>query len=143
MNARGMTLMEVVYASGISLVVLAIGFRAYVGITRIDDVERGREMISLSVQSAMDSVKRDVRAGSSVSGSGHLLSINGPNGRISYNDTGSGLQRTEGHARRVFKGASAEFSASGNDVQATVRAMDIVHRRPIRVEVSSFVRTRN
>jgi hypothetical protein len=144
MNRRGMSLIEVVFACGISLVVLAIGFRAYATLTRIDDVESHREMASLTVQTAIDAIKRDVRAGSSVSGSGQSMSISGPSGRIAYRTVSGGLQRVTSHGRRVFRGASAEFSsAGGNGVQVKVRAKDKVHGRPIRIEVSSFVRPRN
>ncbi|MDO8589376.1 MAG: hypothetical protein Q7T82_20325 [Armatimonadota bacterium] len=143
MNRRGMTMLEVIFASGLSLVVLAVGYRAFATMTRIDDVESRKEAISLNAQSAMGRIKQDVRAAAFALGTGSLLSMSGSNGRVVYRAGSRGLERVSSCGVSVIKGVQGEFSSTGGGVRVTVRARETVHRRPVRVEISSFVRPRN
>ena len=145
-HRRGFSLMELIFAVGLGVVVMAIGYKAYVGVTRVHDIESRRESMMLTVQNVMAKIKQDTRSAASVSGSKSSLVIDG--GRIVYSNLpdGAGIQRAAGRGRATFEGPVAEFSivrqpASG--VNVTIRSEKTVHRRPIRIEVTSFISPRN
>lgn len=142
-HRRGFSLMELIFAVGLGVVVMAIGYRAYVGVTRVHDVESRRESMMLTVQNVMAKIKQDTRSAGSVSGSKGSLVIDG--GRVVYSNLpdGAGIQRAAGRGRATFEGPVAEFSISRPGVNVTIRSEDTVHRRPIRIEVTSFISPRN
>ena len=110
------------------------------------DVETAREMATFTVTSAMNSIERDVRAASSVSAAGQSLVINGPDGRIAYRYIpGAGLEKTIGRGHHIYKGLIARFSPGENrrGVNVALSWNSTVHKRPIRMEVASYVMPRN
>jgi hypothetical protein len=133
-------------AASLSVVVLAAGYQAYIGFTRVDDIESRREQMTLNVQNLMARMKSDIRSGASVSGSARRLVITGTEKTIIYTSLpgGAGVERVSGSRRTRYKEISAEFSTAGRSgANVRLTAQDSVHRRPIRIEVSSFIRPRN
>ncbi|MCX6345745.1 MAG: prepilin-type N-terminal cleavage/methylation domain-containing protein [Armatimonadetes bacterium] len=143
-NRCGFTLMELIFAMAISSIVLGVGYQLYAITLRSQDVECARETAMLSVQNAMARIKSDVRTGSSVHVNGGELRIQGENGLVVYrNKPGAGVERMFGRSHVVFKDVTAKFAASRSGVGVDLRSSIRVHRRPIRIEISSFVSPRN
>ena len=144
-DRRGPSLIELIFAAGLGLAVLAVGYRMYFSVTRINDYENKRESMTLSVQNVMGRIKQDVRAARSVSGSGNSLALTSDAGQIVYRNArnGSGLQRSMGGGWCVFRGVTARFSPSPRGAEVSLRSQSSMHRRPIRIEISSFVSPRN
>ena len=143
---RGMTLIELMFAMALSLTMLAVGYQAYISFTRVDDLESRRESMMLTMQNAMSKIKSDVRSGASVSGSKGSLVISGGENTVAYRNfsSGSGIERWVGVRRTRYKDVTAEFSFTGTSgVNIRLVSKASVHRRPIRIEVNSFVRPRN
>ena len=144
MTNRGFSLIELTFAIGLGLTVMAVGYRAHVGVQRMHDIESRRESMTLNVQNTMAKIKRDVRSASTVAPTGDSLVID--SGRITYRSTPRGVERTTSDGRGTTQGVKARFKTgsggvSGADV--TLRAEDTVRRRPIRIEVTSFISPRN
>lgn len=144
---RGFTLMELIFAMAISGIVLGVGYQLYVVALHNQQIECARETVMLSIQNAMGRIKKDVRTGSSVQVNGSELRISGGNGSIIYrNRPGAGVERVFGRSHVVFKDVTATFAASrsgGRGVDVDLRSSIRVRRRPIRIEISSFVSPRN
>lgn len=144
-RGRGFTMLEMVFSMGLSLIVLAAGYGAYFGFCRADDVERSRELVTIAAHGAMSKIKQDIRASGAASASGSTLSLQTPDGRVTYRSrpNGSGIDRIESRRRSFLKGASASFASRGRGVDVSVRSSAKVHGRGIRVDLSSFVIPRN
>ncbi len=146
-NDRGTSLIELIFAMGLGLAVLAIGYRSYLGVLKVSDYEDRREQITVGVQNLMERIKKDVRAGSSVAVSGNILTIDGAGLRIVYvsSPDGSGVRRETPSSRSIYKDIKAQFAAAPGrrGVQVRLNSDSRVHRRPIHVEISSFVSPRN
>jgi type II secretory pathway component PulJ len=136
-----MTLIELIYSIGLSMIVMMVGYSAYASFMRADHVERQREQLNLTAQNAMARVKEDVRSASAVSASGGSMLLNMAGDRVIYRNLpgGSGVERRASRGRCLFKDISAEFSRSGEGVDVSVRARSQVHRRAIRVDLESFI----
>ena len=144
MTNRGFSLIELIFAVGLGLAVMAVGYRAHVGVQRMHDIESRRESMTLNVQNAMTKIKRDIRSASSVAATGDSLVID--SGRITYRSTSRGVERTTSDGRGAIPGVKASFeTGSGGEpgAQVTLRAEDTVRRRPIGIEVTSFISPRN
>ena len=141
----GFTLMEAVFAMGLGLIVLAAGYSAYFSVTRAEDVERRREMLTTAAQSAMERIKGDIRASSAATASGSTLVVKTSDGIVTYRNRadGAGIERISGRGRSVFKGAIASFAQDGAGVDVSVRVDAKVHGRVIRVDLDCFVVPRN
>jgi len=140
-----MTLLEMIVASGVSLVVFAVGYGLYTRVTRLDEVEARREAMTLTVQNVMSRVKQDVRAAQSAACSRGSVTLATGHETITYRTLTdrSGVERLRSDRRAVYRGLTAEFEASGTGVNVTLRSLAVVHRRPIRIEITSFIRPRN
>ena len=144
MRNRGFSLIELIVAMGVGAVVLAVGYRAYVDVLRMQDVENRRESMMLAVQDAMRNIKTDVKSGAALAVTANTLVIDG--GRVVYRTKPDGIERKTSDTRRTFEGAQAEFKPGPNrlpGVSMTIRAEDMIHRRPIRIEVAGYVSPRN
>ena len=141
----GFSLLELTIALGLSLIVLAAGYSAYFSVTRADDVERRREMLTTAAQNAMERIKQDIRSSSAATASGATLVLAATDGPVTYRNRagGAGIERNAGRRRSLFKGAMAAFSQSGAGVDVSVEAGAKVHRRLIRVDLDCFVTPRN
>ena len=141
----GFTLLEATFAMGLAVIVLAVGYGAYFNLTRADDVESRREMLTASAQRAMARIKEDVRASGAASVSAGTLVLRTRAGTLVYRNRadGAGIERILGLRRSLFKGASATFARSGAGIDVSVRADAKVHRRLIRVDLHCFVMPRN
>ena len=143
MSRRGTSLVELIFAMGLGLTVLAIGYRAYVAVNRADDYESRREAMVVTVQSLMSRVKQDVRASRAVTGSSTQITLTGGR-RVTYKTMpGKGVARSTGGGAALYQGVSAVFSPTGGGVGIALSAQSRVHRRLIHVEVSSYVSPRN
>ena len=142
---RGFSLVELIFAIGLSMVVLAAGYSAYFHLTRADDVERRREQVTASAHNAMARIKQDVRASSSARASENVLSLSTSSGPITYRNlpNGSGVERHTSSSRGRLNGASASFQQSGRGVNVSITAHETIHRRAIRVDLNCFVAPRN
>jgi len=138
---RGMTLVELIYSIGLSLVVMAVGYGAYASFARADDVERQREQLNLTAQNAMGRIKEDVRSASAIAASGSTMALSMAGDRVEYRNLprGSGVERRARHGRCLFKAVSATFSRSGGGVNVSVKARAKTHGRAIRVDLTSFI----
>lgn len=138
---RGMTLIELMYSIGLSLIVMAIGYSAYASFARADDVERQREQINLTAQNALGRMKEDVRWANTVAASGSTMVLSTREGRVEYRNLpkGSGVERRARHGRCLFRAVTATFSRSGGGVDISVRARTRLHGRAIRVDLTSFI----
>ncbi len=144
MTNRGFSLIELIFAIGLGMTVMAVGYRAHVGVQRMHDIETRRESMTLNIQNTMAKIKRDIRSASTVAATGDSLVID--SGRITYRSTPGGVERITSSGRATFQGVKARFKAGsggafGADV--TLRAEDTVRRRPIKIEVTSFISPRN
>ena len=144
-SRRGFTLLEMLVAATISIAVLAAGYQAYTGFMRADDIEARRESMNLGTQYLMNQIKGDVRAGSSVNGTKDSLVISGPNGAVTYRNLrdGSGIEKLIAGRRVKYRDIVGEFSTSNGGSNIMLRSKANVHRRPITVEISSYIRPRN
>jgi|GEM_PF-1372396 len=144
-RSKGFTLLELIFSMGLSLIVLAAGYGAYFSFSRADEVERRRELVIIAAHGAMSRIKEDVRASSAAAASGSTLSLQTPDGRVSYRSraNGSGIDRITPGRRSFLKGATASFAGSGRGVNVSVKASAKVHGRAIRVDLNSFVMPRN
>jgi prepilin-type N-terminal cleavage/methylation domain-containing protein len=145
-NRRAFTLLEMLVAMAISAIVLMAGYRAYFLAMQTQDVETARESATFTITTAMNSIKHDVRSASSVSVSPGSLTIAGREGRIVYKCMpGIGLEKTVGQGRHIYKGLTARFSRgeSGRGVNVELKWDSRVHKRPVRMEVTSYVIPRN
>lgn len=147
-SRAGTSLFELIFAVGLSLLVISVGYRTYVSFMRVEDIERKRESISLAVQNLMGRIKQDVRSASSISGSGGVLTITGSDTRIIYrNKQGSScVERIANRRFTHYDNVEAVFAvktgnAAGVDVKLTSEVK--ARRRPIRIEVTSFISPRN
>jgi len=137
MNRRGFTLIELVVATGLGLMVIAIGYKAYFGALRVDDHAAKRESLTLGVQNLMARIKQDVRGAHALNVANGTLTIDG--GRVIYRNTDAGVER----GKCVYRDTRAEFTSEGQGVDIRLRAGASVHKRLVRVEVESYVRPRN
>lgn len=145
-SRRGFSLVEVMVAATLSIAVLAAGYQAYIGFMRVDDIESRRESMMLGVQNVMSKIKSDVRSGLSVGGSRESLVISDGVNFVMYKNLpdGSGIESFIGMRRTKYKDITAEFSFDGTSgVNVRLVSKASVHRRPIKIEVNSFVRPRN
>lgn len=144
-RGRGFTLLELIFSMGLSLIVLAAGYGAYFNFSRADEVERSRELVTIAAQGAMSRIKQDIRTSSAATASGSALSLHTSDGRLTYRSrsNGSGIDRIGPGRHSFLKGAAASFAKNGRGVNVSVKASAKVHRRAIRVELSSFVMPRN
>jgi len=136
-----MSLIELIYAIGLSLIVMSVGYSAYASFARADDVERQREQLNLNAQVAMGRIKQDIRSARAVSGFGSTLILATADDRVEYRNlpTGSGLERRSQHGRYLYKSITAGFSSSDGGVNVSIKARTQVHRRAIGVDLTSFV----
>ena len=144
-RGKGFTLLELIFSMGLSLIVLAAGYGAYFSFSRADEVERSRELVTIAAHGAMSRIKQDIRASGGATASGSTLSLQTPDGRVTYRSrsNGSGIDRIGPRSRSFLKGATASFWGSGRGVNVSVKASAKVHGRAIRVDLSSFVMPRN
>lgn len=142
-SKNGFTLIELIFTMGLSLIVLSAGYRAYFSVTRADDVERHRERITITANSAMDHIREDIRMAGSARVSGDSLILGTSRGEIVYRGMRSGIERRVGSTRSTFKGVTASFKQSGPGVGVSIRARENIHRRTIRVDLDCFVTPRN
>lgn len=142
---RGFSLIELIFALGLSMVVLAAGYSAYFNVTRADDVASRRERATISAHNAMSRIKEDIRASRSAIASGSTLSLSTAGGSITYRNLpdGSGIERRTSVSRGILKGATASYTQSGRGVNVSVKARANMHRRAIRVDLNCFVTPRN
>ena len=145
LDRKGLTLLEMTFVMGLSLIVLAAGYSAYFSVTRADDVERRRETLTASALNAMAHVKEDVRSASEATASGSTLTLATTDGPVTYRGAahGTGIERIAGRRRSLFKGATASFARSGAGVDVSIKSRAKVHGRMIRVDLDCFVTPRN
>jgi Tfp pilus assembly protein PilW len=143
MRRKGFTLLEATFAMALGMIVLAAGYSAYFSVTRADDVERRREMLTTSVQSAMAHIKLDIRAASRAMASTAALALATADGPVTYRNSARGIERISGHRRSLFKGATVSFAQNGRGVDIAIKAHANVHGRMIRVDLDCFVTPRN
>ena len=141
LSRRGMTLIELIYAMGLSMIVLAVGYGACTGFAKADEVEAKREQLNLTAHSAMARIKGDIRSASAVSASGHELTLATPDGRVRYATSPGrkGLQRISQHGQYLFKAVTASFSRQDSGVNVVLRARALTHRRVIDVDLTSYI----
>ena len=145
-NRRGFTLLEILVAMAISAIVLTAGYRAYFLAMQTQDVETARESAIFTLTTAMSCIEHDVRSASSLSVSPNSLTVAGREGRIVYTySPGIGLEKTVGQGHRMYKGLTARFSRGEGrkGVNVELRWDSKVHKRPVRMEVTSYVVPRN
>lgn len=143
LSRRGFTLLEATFAMALGMIVLAAGYSAYFSVTRADDVERRREMLTISAQTAMANIKQDIRAASRAAASGSTLTLATADGPVIYRNATRGVERITGHRRSRFSGATASFAQNGPGVDVSIKADANVHGRRIRVDLDCFVTPRN
>jgi len=143
MRRKGFTLLEATCAMGLGLIVLAVGYSAYFSITRADDVESRREMLTIRAHNAMEHIKRDVRSATGVSASHTILTVATVDGPVVYRSSVRGVERIAGRRLSRFPDTSASFAQDGAGVEVSVNARANVHRRVIRVDLDCFVTPRN
>lgn len=141
LGRRGMTLVELIFAMGLGMVVMAVGYKGYVGVTRANDYADRREATTVAAQNLMGRIKHDVRSGSSISASGASLTIGGAG--VTYASTRQGVERKVGSGHAIYKDLTARFAPQAGGVSVTLRSATRVHRRPIDVEITSFVAPRS
>ena len=141
-NRRGATLLELVFAIGLSLVILSVGTKTYFAVARADEIESRRESAMLTAQNLMARIKKDIRSGSGLRASGNSLTITARGRQTTYKSGKDGVARLTCGARSVYHGIAASFSPSGHGAGINLVATDRVHRRPIHVEISSFASPR-
>ena len=144
MTNRGFSMIELICAIGLGMVVMAVGYRGYVGVGRMHEIEERRESMMLNVGNALGQVKRDVRGASNVTATGGSLVID--SGRIIYRSGNAGIDRITASGRGTIPGMRAQFNASpkgAHGVSVTVSAENTVRGRPIRIEVTSHISPRN
>lgn len=144
-NNGGFTLLEMIFALGLSMVVLAAGYGALFSFSRNDEVERTRERSTISAHDAMSRIKQDIRQSSSAAVSGAALTLSTADGVIVYRNLadGSGVERRANSMRSVFKGSTVSFAQNGRGVQVSVRSSANTHRRAIGVDLDCYVMPRN
>jgi len=144
-NRRGVALIELIFAMGLGLIVLSVGYRTYATVSRAHQYECSRESVMLTAQNLLGRIKEDVRAANSVAVSRNTLTVrSGPRTTI-YRilPSGAGVQRAIGRGRALYAGVGAEFAAgSSHGVSVRVFARQRANRRPIRVDISTFVSPR-
>lgn len=141
---RGFSLLEMIVTAAISAAVLATGYSLYVGVLKAQDLESQRESMMLTVQNVMGLIKRDVRNGASVSGDQDTLIIDGGRVRYKCQPNGTGIERiTKSQGKCIYKGISAKFTLDNGGVRVKLWSNAKVQRRPIRIEVTSFISPRN
>jgi len=144
LDRRGISLTELIFALGVMLIVLCVGYRSYFGLTRADDIEKQRESITLTVQNAMSRIKEDVRAASAVSVTGSSLTAFGSGFHVTYHSLpGGGLDRVIGTGHFIYKNVNAAFTRSGSGVDVALSAKTTAHGRAIRVDLQTFISPRN
>jgi type II secretory pathway pseudopilin PulG len=144
MRNRGFSLIELIFAIGLGMAVMAVGYRSYVGVQRMQEIEDRRESMMLNVQNAMSQVKRDIRGASTITATGGSLVID--SGRIKYHSNPAGIDRVTAKGRYTLRGVHAEFKESPRAAPGAgvvVRAEDTVRGRPISIEVTSYISPRN
>ena len=142
-SRRGFTLFELIAATAIMTVVLSTGYRLWQSVNKADDYQARREEMTLASQNLMATIKRDVRAATSVSASGGRLTVRSPEGITTYSSLQDGVRRAGPSGGGWFAGADARFNAERGGVRVTITSDSIVYRRPIHIEISSFVSPRN
>jgi len=142
-RARGMALVELIVAMGIALTAIGVGYQIYNACLKADDRAARRETMTLAVQNLMARVKQDVRVARSISVSGGALVTSGERGRVSYRSASGGVERSTGRGRCVFRDISARFEGGSGGVKVRLTSDARVHRRPIHIEVESYVASRN
>lgn len=143
MKRRGFTLLEATFSMALGLIVLAVGYSAYFNVTRADDVERRREMLTTTAQNAMSRIKQDVRSSSRATASGSTLTLTTADAPVIYRSSPDGTERLSGHRRSRFSGVRASFAQDGPGVNVSIRARANTHGRVIRVDLNCFVTPRN
>lgn len=143
MKRRGFTLLEATFAMGLGIIVLAVGYGAYFNVTRADDVERRREMLTTTAQSAMARIKQDVRSASTMTISGSALVLGTADGPVLYRNSPRGIERVSGRSRSRFADVKASFRQNGPGVDISINARANTHGRVIRVDLDCFVTPRN
>ena len=143
-SRRGTSLIEMVFAVGLGMAVLAAAYSAYFGIARAGDCQKSREEITLEANNLMDRIKHDVRAASSASASGGAMTLSVHGRRIAYaNKPGVGTVRQASGGRWLVRGVSGRFVKSGAGVEVRLHGEARVHRRLLRVEVDGYIAKRN
>ena len=143
MRRRGFTLLEATFAMALDLIVLAVGYSAYFSVTRADDVERRREMLTTNAQSAMARIKQDIRSSGGATAAGSTLTLATAAGPVVYRNSPGGVERLSGHRRSRFADVKVSFRQNGPGVDVSINADASIHRRVIRVDLDCFVTPRN
>lgn len=141
---RGFTLLETIVATALSVAVLSVGYSMYIGVFKAQNLANQRESMMLSVQNVMSQIKRDVRSSGSVSGNYNTLILD--SGKVSYKSLSDNIgieRKSASHAKRIYNGVSAEFGLGSGGVSVKLRSNAKVQRRPINIEISSFITPRN
>jgi hypothetical protein len=141
---RGTSLVELIVAIGLGFTALSAGYGAYYRFACADDYEAKREAIGLTANNLIRRIKQDVRAASSVNGSGNVLALTVRGKQITYQNLPViGVKRITRDGRWTVRGVNASFTSSGRGVRISIRADKMVQRRPLKFNVTSFVMPRN
>lgn len=141
-NRRGLSLIEMIFVIGLGAVVLAVGYRMYASVQRADQFDSRRHQIALTSQNLITRIKQDVRSAKAATASGSLLVLDSGSRRIVYRDQSQGVERQVGRGRAKYPGLRAEFTAKQGGVIVRVWSDVKVNRRPVKIDVTTFVHAR-
>jgi hypothetical protein len=137
-----MSLIELIFAMGLGMIVLGVGYRMYAGVARAEQFDSRRHQIVLASQNLLTKIKQDVRSANLVAVSGDSLVLSSTDRRISYRSLPDGVRRVTRGGSAKYPGLKAVFRASGDGVRVRVWSHSVVNRRPVKVDVTTFVRPR-
>ena len=141
-SRRGFSLIEMIFVIGLGSVVLAVGYRMYASVVRADQFDSRRQEIVLASQNLLGRIKQDVRSANLTSAFGSSLVINSTDRRITYRSLPGRVERGARHGWAKYPGLRAEFRAKQGGVWVRVWSDAKVNRRPVRIDVTTFVHPR-
>lgn len=143
-NRRGVSLIELIFAMGLGMAVLAIGYRMYASVARADQFDSRRHQIILTSQNLITRMKEDVRAANLVAAFGDSLVLNSTDRRITYRSlpNGSGVERGTRFGWTKYPGLRAEFHVKQGGVSIRIWSESKVNRRPVKIDVTTYVHPR-
>lgn len=143
-DRRGLSLIELIFALGLGMIVLGVGYRMYAAAVRADQFDTRRHRIVLASQNLIARIKQDVRSADGAWAHGSSLVLNPSDWRIDYESErdGSGVRRGTHHGWSRYPNLRADFRNEGQGIRVRVWSDAKVNRRPVKIDVTTFVRPR-
>jgi hypothetical protein len=144
MKPRGMTLIETVTATGLTIVVASLVGVLYMTVGRAIQVERARSEMLVGSREVMHYLRTDTHRATGMSVTPDRLTLNVAGERISYSNSANGVARQTGQGARMLgnTGMQASFQpAGGRGVEVVLTQARQVRSRNLRLQRQcTFVR---